>query len=160
FEPHIAEAVFEDFIAGEGITVLRDEWLDRKDGVIRENNRISAIETLSGKTFRGGMVIDAYYEGDLMAAAAVRYHVGREANSTYDEEWNGVQTGVYHHNHFFPPDGPYVDPYYSPGDSANGIIGGVSVNPPGQKGAGDHRIQAYCFRMCLSDHPDNKVPFP
>src|SRR5690625_3837526 len=84
FEPHIAEVVFEDFIAEEGITVLRDEWLDRKDGVIRENNRISSIETLSGKTFRGGMFIDATYEGDLMAAAGVSYHVGREAGSTYD----------------------------------------------------------------------------
>lgn len=160
FEPHIAEEVFEDFIAEEGITVLRDEWLDRKDGVIKENNKIRSIETLSGKTFQGQMFIDATYEGDLMAAAGVSYDVGREANSTYDEEWNGVQTGVYHHNHFFPPDGPKVDPYIAPGDPSSGIIGGVSANPPGEKGSEDHRIQAYCFRMCLSDHPDNKVPFP
>lgn len=160
FEPHIAEAVFEDFIAEEGITVLRDEWLDRKDGVIKENNKIRSIETLSGKTFQGQMFIDATYEGDLMAAAGVSYDVGREANSTYDEEWNGVQTGVYHHNHFFPPDGPKVDPYYAPGDPSSGIIPGVSTAPPGEKGSGDHRIQAYCFRMCLSNHPENKVPFP
>lgn len=160
FEPHIAENVFEDFIAEEGITVLRDEWLNRRDGVVKEQGRIRSIETLSGKTFRGRMFIDATYEGDLMAAAGVDFHVGREANSTYNEEWNGVQTGVYHHNHFFPPEGPHVDPYYSPGDPSSGIIGGVSANPPGQKGAGDHRIQAYCFRMCLSSHPDNRVPFP
>lgn len=160
FEPHIAEQVFEDFIKEEGVTVLRDEWLDRKDGVITENDRIVSFETLSGKKFQGEMFIDATYEGDLMAAAGVSYHVGRESNDTYDEEWNGVQTGVYHHNHFFPPDGPYVDPYISPGDPSSGIIGGVSAAPPGEKGSGDHRVQAYCFRMCLSDHPDNKVPFP
>ncbi|MDX1640664.1 MAG: FAD-dependent oxidoreductase [Balneolaceae bacterium] len=160
FEPHIAEQVFEDFIDDEGITVLRDEWLDRKDGVMVEDGRIVSFETLSGKKFSGRMFIDATYEGDLMAAAGVSYHVGREANSVYDEEWNGVQTGVYHHNHFFPPDGPYIDPYISPGDPSSGIIGGVSVAPPGKKGSGDHRVQAYCFRMCLSDHPDNKVPFP
>jgi hypothetical protein len=106
------------------------------------------------------MFIDATYEGDLMAAAGVSYHVGRESNDTYDEEWNGVQTGVYHHNHFFPPDGPYIDPYYAPGDPSSGIIPGISAGSPGVKGGGDHRIQAYCFRMCLSDHPDNKVPFP
>ncbi|MDZ7720783.1 MAG: FAD-dependent oxidoreductase [Balneolaceae bacterium] len=160
FEPHIAEQVFEDFIEEEGITVLRDEWLNRKDGVVTENGRIVSFETLSGKTFRGEMFIDATYEGDLMAAAGVSYHVGRESNDTYDEEWNGVQTGVYHHSHYFPPDGPYVDPYISPGDPSSGIIGNVSVAPPGEKGSGDHRVQAYCFRMCLSDHPDNKVPFP
>lgn len=160
FEPSVAEAVFEDFIEEEEITVLRDEWLDRKDGVHLEAGRITSIETLSGKSFQGAMFIDATYEGDLMAAAGVSYYVGRESNDTYDEEWNGVQTGVYHHNHFFPPDGPHVDPYYAPGDPSSGIIGGVSANPPGEKGSGDHRIQAYCFRMCLSDHPDNKVPFP
>ena len=160
FEPHIAEQVFEDFIEEEGITVLRDEWLNRKDGVMTENGRIISFETLSGKTFRGKMFIDATYEGDLMAAAGVSYYVGRESNDTYDEEWNGIQTGVYHHNHFFPPDGPYVDPYISPGDPTSGIIGGISVTPPGEKGSGDHRLQAYCFRMCLSNHPDNKVPFP
>lgn len=160
FEPHIAEQVFEDFIEEESITVLRDEWLNRKDGVITENGRIVSFETLSGKTFRGEMFIDATYEGDLMAAAGVSYHVGRESNDTYDEEWNGIQTGVYHHNHFFPPEGPYVDPYISPGDPSSGIIGGVSVVPPGEKGSGDHRLQAYCFRLCMSDHPDNRVPFP
>ena len=160
FEPHIAEQVFEDFVRDEGITVLRDEWLDRDAGVRVEDGRIQSIETLSGKTFRGQMFIDATYEGDLMAAAGVSYHVGREANSVYDENWNGVQTGVYHHSHFFPPDGPYVDPYYAPGQPSSGIIPGVSVAPPGEKGSGDHRIQAYCFRMCLSEHPDNKVPFP
>lgn len=160
FEPHIAEQVFEDFVREEGVTVLRDEWLDRDAGVRVEDGRIQSIETLSGKIFRGQMFIDATYEGDLMAAAGVSYHVGREANSVYDENWNGVQTGVYHHSHFFPPDGPYVDPYYAPGQPSSGIIPGVSVAPPGEKGSGDHRIQAYCFRMCLSEHPDNKVPFP
>jgi len=160
FEPSIAEQVFEDFIEDHKITVLRDEWLNRKEGVEVKNGRIQSIETLSGKKFVGEIFIDATYEGDLMAAAGVSYHVGRESNDTYNEEWNGIQTGVYHHNHYFPPDGPKVDPYISPGDPTSGIIAGVSVAPPGEKGSGDHRIQAYCFRMCLSDHPDNKVPFP
>lgn len=160
FEPRIAEAVFEDLVEEEGITVLRDEWLDRNNGVHIENGRIRTIETLSGKTFNGQMFIDATYEGDLMAAAGVSYHVGRESNDTYNEQWNGVQTEVYHHNHFFPPDGPKVDPYYAPGNPSSGIIGGVSATPPGEKGSGDHRIQAYCFRMCLTDHPGNRVPFP
>lgn len=160
FEPHVAEKVYKDFINEHHITVLRDEWLDRRGGVTMEDGRITSITTLSGKTFQGEMFIDATYEGDLMAAAGVSYHVGREANSVYDENWNGVQTGVYHHNHFFPPDGPYVDPYYAPGTPSSGIIPRVSAAPPGKKGAGDNKIQAYCFRMCLSSHPGNQVPFP
>ena len=47
------------------------------------------------------MFIDATYEGDLMAAAGVSYHVGREATNVYNEHWNGVQTGVLQHRHHF-----------------------------------------------------------
>ena len=160
FEPHVAEKVFDNLVEEHGVTVHRDEWLDRTEGVAMEGGRITAIETLSGNVFHGAMFIDATYEGDLMAAAGVDYHVGREANSVYGENWNGVQTGVYHHNHFFPPDGPKVDPYYAPGQPSSGTIPRVSNAPPGEKGAGDKKIQAYCFRTCLSSHPDNRVPFP
>ncbi len=157
FEPHVAEQVFEDFIADNDIPVYRDEWLDREDGVTKENGRITSLETLSGKVFRGKMFIDATYEGDLMAAAGVSYHVGREATSVYDEEWNGVQTGVLHHAHYFKSD---ISPYVVPGDSTSGLLPLVSAEDPGDYGAGDDKIQAYCFRMCLSNHPDNRVAFP
>lgn len=159
FEPHVAEKVYENFIDEYDITVHRDEWINRKDGVVKEAGNIVSMETLSGNTYKAEMFIDATYEGDLMAAAGVDYHVGREANSKYDEDWNGVQTGVYHHSHYFEPGVDQVDPYYSPGDPSSGIIPGVSTDPPGEKGSGDKKIQAYCFRMCLTKHPDNKVPF-
>jgi hypothetical protein len=161
FEPHVAEEIYEDFIEEYNITVHRDEWLNRKDeeGVVKENGRIVSIKTLSGNVYKAKMFIDATYEGDLMAKAGVDYHVGREANSVYDENWNGVQTGVYHHNHYFEPGVDQIEPYYSPGNPASGIIPRVSTDPPGEKGSGDDKIQAYCFRMCLTKHPDNKVPF-
>src|SRR5690606_13435546 len=92
FEPHIAERVFEDFVREYKIPVHRDEWLDRKSGVKKFGTRISSITMLSGKTFSAKMFIDATYEGDLMAAAGIDYHVGREAQSVYGEKWNGVQT--------------------------------------------------------------------
>lgn len=157
FEPHVAEQVFEDFIAEENITVHRDEWLNRENGVIKENGKIVSFETLSGKKYQGKMFIDATYEGDLMAEAGVSYHVGREANSVYGEEWNGVQVGVLHHGHWFSED---ISPYVVPGDPSSGLLPRVSGEDPGQKGEGDKKIQAYCFRMCLSNHPDNRVPFP
>ena len=157
FEPHVAEQVFEDFVAEENITVHRDEWLDREDGVTMEDGRITQIETLSGKKYQGDMFIDATYEGDLMAAADVSYHVGREANSVYNEEWNGVQTGVFHHAHYFERE---IDPYVVPGDPSSGLLPRISSEDPGEYGEGDDKVQAYCFRMCLSNHPENRVPFP
>ena len=156
FEPHAAENVFEDLVKEHEINVMRNEWLDRENGVVLENDRIVSFKTLSGKTFTGKMFLDATYEGDLMASAGVSYHVGRESTSAYGEEWNGIQTGVLHHKHWFQKD---IDPYVVPGDSSSGLLPRISKEDPGKKGDGDHRIQAYCFRMCLSNHPDNRVPF-
>jgi hypothetical protein len=160
FEPGVAERVFEDLVREHGITVVRDEWLDRKGGVTKSGGRITSIRTLSGRTYAGRMFIDATYEGDLMAAAGVSYHVGREANRVYGEEHNGVQTGVLHHRHHFGVLLPQkISPYRIPGDPASGLVARVSAESPGVFGEGDHRVQAYCFRMCLTDHPDNRIPF-
>lgn len=160
FEPHVAEKVFEDLIKDHKIEVVRDEWLDRQKGVRKSGGRIVSITTLSGATYSGRMFIDATYEGDLMAAAGVDYHVGREANSVYGETWNGVQTGVLHHRHHFGAVAKPISPYVVPGDPKSGVLPRISTEPPGEYGKGDAKVQAYCFRMCLSDHPENRVPFP
>jgi hypothetical protein len=158
FEPHVAEQVFEDFIAENKITVLRDEWLDRTSaGVTKEDSKIISFKTLSGKVFSGKMFIDATYEGDLMAAAGVSYHVGREACSVYGETWNGVQAGAKHHGHYFKDP---IDPYKTPGKPESGLLYGISPEPIAPDCTGDNKIQAYCFRLCMSNHPDNRVPFP
>jgi hypothetical protein len=78
----------------------------------------------------------------------------------YGEEWNGIQTGVYHHRHHFKVLDVPIDPYRIPGDPASGLLPRISPDPPGIKGDGDHRIQAYCFRVCMTNHPDNRIPFP
>lgn len=157
FEPHIAEKVFEDLVAEHKIPVYRDEWLNRINGVKKYAGRINSITTLSGKSIKGKVFIDATYEGDLMATAGVSHHVGREANRVYDENWNGVQIGVLHHEHHFGE--LEVSPYGNPGDPTSSVLPRVSTADPGKKGEGDHRVQAYCFRMCLTDHPENRVPF-
>ena len=156
FEPHVAERIFETWISENDITVRRGEWLDREDGVVSRDGRIQSIRTLSGETYRSRMFVDATYEGDLLAAAKVSYHVGREANATYGEEWNGVQVGVLHHGHHFKKP---VDPYRVPGDPSSGLLSKISADLPGKRGEADKRVQAYCFRMCLSRHPDNRIPF-
>lgn len=159
FEPHVAEQVFEDWIREYEIPVVRDAWLDRAKGVTKDGTRIAAITTLSGKTYRGKMFIDATYEGDLMAAAGVDYHVGREANSQYGEQWNGVQVGVLHHRHHFGAVDKKISPYVIPGDPQSGVLPRISTEPPGEYGAEDKKVQAYCFRMCLTNDESNRIPF-
>jgi hypothetical protein len=159
FEPRIAEKVYEDYIREFNIPVNRDEWLDREKGVERKDGRIAAITMLSGNTYKGKVFIDATYEGDLMATAGVDYHVGREANSVYGEEYNGIQPGLDHHHHHFQVLDKPVSAYVKPGDPSSGLLERISPDPIGKRGEGDHRVQAYCFRMCLTDHPENRIPF-
>jgi hypothetical protein len=159
FEPHVAEKVFEDFVKEYQIPVHRNEWLNRATGVAKRNGRIASLTTLSGRTYPGRMFIDATYEGDLMAAAGAEYHVGREAQATYGEKWNGVQTGVLHHRHHFGVLKGPISPYLVPGDPKSGLLPRISATPPGEFGQADERIQAYCYRMCLTDHPGNRIPF-
>jgi hypothetical protein len=156
FEPHVAEAVYDEMLEAEGVLVHRDEWLDREQGVAIEGGRIQSIRMLSGQTFRGRIFIDATYEGDLMATAGVKYAIGREANGVYGERWNGVQKDARQHQHYFANP---VDPYFVPGDPKSGLLPRISSEPPGENGQGDHKIQAYCYRMCLTNVPANRVAF-
>jgi hypothetical protein len=160
FEPQVAEQVFEDLVREYRIPVHRDQWLDREGGVHKEGARIVSITMLSGRSYSARIFVDATYEGDLMASAGVDYHVGRESKNTYDEQWNGVQTGVLHHRHHFGAVKDKISPYVNPGDPSSGLLPRISPEPPGEYGAGDKKIQAYCFRTCLTNHPANRVPFP
>lgn len=168
FEPHVAEQIMDDFVKEHGVTVIRGERLDLANGVVKEDGYIREIKMESGKTFRGFMFIDATYEGDLMAKAGVSYHVGREANSVYNETMNGVQTiiardwedglrarNMANHNFKRP-----VDPFIIPGVPSSGLLPGVQPGPPGEYGSSDHRVQAYNFRICMTDADENKLPFP
>jgi hypothetical protein len=155
FEPHVAEQVFRDMLAEAKVPVIYGARLDLKQGVKKESGRIASIRMEDGRTFAGQMFIDASYEGDVMAKAGVSYHVGREANSKYKETLNGVQPNRKYHQFHVP-----VDPYVVAGDPKSGLLPGVHGGDPGQQGEGDHRVQAYNFRMCLTDAKENQVPFP
>ena len=156
FEPHVAEAVFERWLSKAKVEVVKNEWLDRKSGVAKQDGRITSIRMLSGKTFEGRIFMDATYEGDLMASAGVSYMTGREPNSRFNETLNGIQVKHAVSHQFKYP----VDPYIEPGKPESGLLPGVEPGPAGADGEGDKRIQAYCFRLCMSNHPDNRIPFP
>jgi hypothetical protein len=155
FEPHVAEEAFEMLIKQNNISVFREEWLDRDKGVIKKDSRIISIKTLKGNVYKGKIFIDATYEGDLMSSAGVSYTIGREDNNLYHETYNGVQAGVFHHGHYFKDK---IDPFIIPGDPSSGLLPRISNETPGENGSGDTKIQAYCFRLCLTQHPENRVP--
>lgn len=159
FEPHAAEQVFDGYIRELNIPLHREEWLDREKGVVKKDAHIESITTLSGKRFSGKMFIDATYEGDLMAAAGIDYHVGRESNAVHGETHNGVQTAILHHRHHFGVLASKISPYTIPGDRGSGILPRIHGEPPGEPGSADKRIQAYCFRTCLTNSAENRVPF-
>ncbi|MDR3250647.1 MAG: FAD-dependent oxidoreductase, partial [Tannerella sp.] len=140
FEPHIAKKVYDEWIAEYDIPVVREALLDREHGVRKNGTRIVSITTLDGKTYSGKMFIDATYEGDLMAAAGVSYHIGRESNAVYGETWNGNQFGVKQHGHYFKDP---IDPYRTPGNPQSGLLKYIDNSAEGVNGEGDSRIQAY-----------------
>ncbi|SFS70106.1 FAD dependent oxidoreductase [Porphyromonadaceae bacterium NLAE-zl-C104] len=167
FEPSAALKVYHQMLSKEKIDIVYGERLNRESGVTKKGNQIESIEMESGSKYTGKMFIDATYEGDLMAAAEISYRIGRESNSEYGETLNGVQANkisatlkwtlsrnAYNHNFI-----DRVDPYIVKGDPKSGLLPYITEGPPGVDGEGDDKIQAYCFRMTLTDHPDNRIPF-
>lgn len=152
FEPHIAEAVFDAWVAEAGLKVLRGHRLKEKAGVTKEGARITALHFENGAEVRAKVFIDATYEGDLLAFAGISFAVGREGNAKYGETSNGIRTDT-RHKQFDKP----INPYKVPGDANSGVIYGVQNVPLGEHGAADESIQGYCFRLCLTRTATNRM---
>ena len=154
FEPKVAEAVFDTMISEAGVKVI-DGRLNLENGVIKSGKRITAIQLEGGTTIKGKIFIDASYEGDLLPGAGVSFVTGRESNDEFDEQGNG-NTGVAKKNQLRNG----IDPYVVKGDASSGLLPGVNADLGGKIGEGDHRLQAYCYRMVLTDAPSNRLPVP
>ena len=152
FEPSAATAVFQAMLEEHGVNVVTAR-LDLKNGVEMVGKRIRAIRTEDGRVFPGKMFIDASYEGDLLPGAGVSFTTGRESNAKYNETINGIQTALATKNQLRNG----IDPYVVPGDASSGLLPGVNPDAGGADGEGDHRLQAYCFRMVFTDVPENRV---
>jgi hypothetical protein len=152
FEPHVAEAVFNDMVREAGVTVYTNQHLV---SVGKSGQQITTATMNNGNLFRAKMFIDASYEGDLMAAAGVSYTVGREATNTYNEIYNGVRA---------PNSGSHqfgalvVDPYIAPNDPASGLLPLVQPGVPAKVGTSDAKVQSYNFRLCLTTVVSNQLP--
>lgn len=156
FEPHVAEQVITNWVAEYPIKILYNSRISESpDAVIKEGKAIRQITLENGQKLYAKMFIDATIEGDLLHAAGISTIIGREANSVYGETKNGV-TSETSHNQFTVK----VDPYKIPGDRNSGLISTIQDEIPETPGSGDHRLQAYCFRICLTSNPENKFSIP
>lgn len=155
FEPHVAKKIFDRWLAELNIPVYTETRLRlTREAVKKKNGKILSFETNNGKTFRASLFIDASYEGDLLHFSGISTIVGREPNSLYGETKNGIrETNTYRNFEVS------VDPYVVPGNTESGLIHTIQDEDMGEAGTGDRRIQAYCFRACLTKNPANKVPF-
>ena len=161
FEPHVAEEIFADMINETRSTeypvdVFLGERLAENRGVEMNGSTITKIICESGKEFYGKNFIDASYEGDLMAQAGVSYTYGREGREVYGESLAGVVDpkvqGANNHNFAFL--------ISARDENGNLKYKEVSEEPLAPVGTGDKKIQAYNFRVCLTDVKSNMLPFP
>lgn len=138
FETHVAARTFEKMIAKADsgkISILTFRQFDSEPCyVVKKNNRIESIRILNRKTgeeefYKAKVFVDATYEGDLGAAAGVPYKLGREAASDYNEPCAGKIYRWWKH-------GP---------------------NAQGTTYQGDNAIQAYNYRLCLTNDPTNRM---
>lgn len=130
YEPSVAEHVFNEMIAAEeNIQLLVNRQLS---GVEMDGDRITTAHFLNRSTGKeesldARMFVDATYEGDLFALAGAAYRLGRESRDEFNEE---------HAGHIFFD---YNDKVFLEGST----------------GAGDKKIPAYTYRLCMTDVPEN-----
>lgn len=148
-EPHFALATFHALLREAKVTVQHNKALRETGGVSKSGTEIHALQFVDGTTLKARYFIDASYEGDLLAQAGVRHHIGRESASEFNESWAGVR--LYTEKHYV-----HLNPY----DSDGKLLPEISPNPLPPLGSGDKRLMAYNFRLCLTNDPKNRVAFP
>ena len=155
FRPSEAESLFLKMLDEAGVPVLLERCLQSVE--MRDGRLVSAtMET--GETVKAAMFVDATYEGDLLAAANVSYRVGREPAGAYGETLGGQWQNVSWSNVYQFCRLP-LSPYVEPGNPQSGLLPEISSELPGKVGEGDFKVQAYNFRVFLSDG-EGKIPFP
>ncbi|MFH1964569.1 MAG: FAD-dependent oxidoreductase, partial [Acidobacteriota bacterium] len=138
FEPRVAEQVFSRMLAEVSgkVTALTMKQFDAEpSNVLFDKGIVSGVRILNRENgeieiYRGKVLIDATYEGDLAAAAGADFRIGRESWAEFNEPMSGI--------------------LYKPWGGEPG---------PCSSGLGDNAVQAYNFRLCLTDDLDNAVLF-
>ena len=151
YEPHVGEQVLKEMLDQAHVEVRFHQRLRERTGVEKTGAVVRAITMEDGTTYRARVFADCTYEGDLMAQAHVSYTFGRESSAQYGESLAGVRERTPLHQWLVP---------VKAHDASGKLLPEISPEPRGETGAADKKVQAYNFRMILSDDPANRVPFP
>jgi hypothetical protein len=134
-EPHAAEEILTGFLDGVDVRLETDDLPD------------------------ASVYVEATYEGDLLPRLGLSYRVGREARDLHGERWAGRQPATRPGKHNFPV---RLSPFAADGSLL------PHIRPPqldddgwplDALGAGDGGLQAYGFRVCLTDRAEARIPF-
>ena len=146
YESGVAERIMKDMLEEAGVTVIYNAPLDLEGGASVRDGKIRKIHLLNGTDVKAKMFLDCSYEGDLMAAAGVSYIIGREGVDQYGEDMAGIRKFNF----------IQTSPYLNGKDGE--LIPYVAPELYGEIGSADSRTQAYCYRVTLTDDPDNMIP--
>lgn len=152
YESSVAENIMKEMLKESGVEVLYNHRLDLLKKVEKKDNVIECIYLDNGKSISSKMFIDSSYEGDLLARAGISYIVGRESNLQYGETYNGIRV-----NYNQGTDLTQISPYIKEGDPNSGLLPYISKEEWGEQGDSDERVQAYCYRMTLTNDPKNMI---
>lgn len=151
-EPHVMERECNRIVANEkNLTLLLSHYANEveRDGAMLKSVTLRAYGTTNDIRVSADSFADATYEGDLFALAKVPYRVGREARDEYGEPHAGkVFTNIAHG----PP--PNLDTTNVNIRAYGSHQGEVDPTSPC---TADGAVQAFNFRFCVSNDPDNRM---
>jgi len=150
-EPKVGEAIFTKMLSDAKVEVHFGERLKEHDGILRAGRKLKSIVTMDGKLWQAKVYADCSYEGELMAQAGVTYTYGREPASQYAEDLAGVRAQSTGHRFPWP---------MSAYDGQHKLLPEISPGPLAAPGSGDKLVQAYNFRVILTQDPADRLPFP
>lgn len=143
YEPHVAMRVTQQMLVEANVRVLTRQALT---SVQMRGARILSLTTETD-VFQARVFVDGSYEGDLMAAAGVSWTIGREGRQEFGESLAGKQ---------YPKAEMAIDGF----DGAGDMLPLITTTDAGPAAEGDDKVMVYSFRLCLTEDPENRVPFP
>jgi hypothetical protein len=148
FEPHVAEKILLEMLSEAGVDVIYNQTIK---SAATSGTTITSITMFEGPAYEASQFSDASYEGDLFAAAGASFAVGREASTVYNESQAG--RNLY-------SEGNQIQFRVNPFADDGSVLPLLNLGDIGPPGTGDKQVQAYNFRLCVTQNTSNFVAFP